>query len=39
VPAGPQLGRRLTEALRRKLDGDLPQGRDAELRAALEARV
>jgi tRNA nucleotidyltransferase (CCA-adding enzyme) len=39
VPAGPQIGRRLTEALHRKLDGDLPEGRDAELRAALEARV
>jgi tRNA nucleotidyltransferase (CCA-adding enzyme) len=39
VPAGPQVGRRLTEALHRKLDGELPEGRDAELRAALEARV
>jgi tRNA nucleotidyltransferase (CCA-adding enzyme) len=39
VPAGPQIGRRLTEALHRKLDGELPEGRDAELRAALEARV
>jgi tRNA nucleotidyltransferase (CCA-adding enzyme) len=39
VPAGPQIGHRLTEALHRKLDGDLPDGRAAELRAALEARV
>jgi tRNA nucleotidyltransferase (CCA-adding enzyme) len=39
VPAGPQIGRRLTQALHRKLDGDLPKGRDAELHAALEARV
>jgi tRNA nucleotidyltransferase (CCA-adding enzyme) len=37
IPAGPQIGQRLTAALHRKLDGDLAEGRDAELRAALEA--
>jgi tRNA nucleotidyltransferase (CCA-adding enzyme) len=39
IPAGPQIGRRLTAALHRKLDGELAEGREAELRAALEARV
>jgi tRNA nucleotidyltransferase (CCA-adding enzyme) len=39
VPAGPEVGRRLTEALHRKLDGELPGGRDGELRVALQARV
>jgi tRNA nucleotidyltransferase (CCA-adding enzyme) len=37
VPEGPEIGGRLTAALRRKLDGELADGRDAELRAALEA--
>jgi tRNA nucleotidyltransferase (CCA-adding enzyme) len=37
IPAGPQIGQRLTAALHRKLDGDLDEGRDAELKAALEA--
>jgi tRNA nucleotidyltransferase (CCA-adding enzyme) len=37
VPAGPDIGRRLQRALARRLDGELAPGRDAELRAALEA--
>jgi tRNA nucleotidyltransferase (CCA-adding enzyme) len=36
IPAGPQIGRRLELALRRKLDGELNGGREAELRAAME---
>ena len=36
VPSGPEIGRRLARALARKLDGELEDGRDAELRAALE---
>jgi tRNA nucleotidyltransferase (CCA-adding enzyme) len=36
IAAGPDVGRRLRRALMRKLDGEL-SGRDAELRAALEA--
>jgi tRNA nucleotidyltransferase (CCA-adding enzyme) len=36
VPSGPEIGRRLTLTLARKLDGELEHGRDAELRAALE---
>jgi tRNA nucleotidyltransferase (CCA-adding enzyme) len=39
VPAGPQVGRRLAAALHGKLDGRLAEGREAELQAALEARV
>jgi tRNA nucleotidyltransferase (CCA-adding enzyme) len=39
VPEGPEVGRRLDAALRSKLDGELPDGRDAELTAALEARL
>ncbi len=39
VAPGPEIGRRLTRALARKLDGELHDGRDAELRAALEATV
>jgi len=35
VPQGPQIGRGLTEALRRKLDGEL-SGRDEELAVALQ---
>ncbi len=36
IPAGPEIGRRLEVALRRKLDGELPGDRAAELGAALE---
>jgi tRNA nucleotidyltransferase (CCA-adding enzyme) len=39
VPQGPEVGRRLEAALRTKLDGELDgEGREAELRAALEAQ-
>jgi len=37
VPAGPEVGRRLAAALARKLDGELADGRDAELWAAMES--
>jgi tRNA nucleotidyltransferase (CCA-adding enzyme) len=37
IPEGPEIGRRLRAALNLRLDGDLPEGREAELRAALEA--
>jgi tRNA nucleotidyltransferase (CCA-adding enzyme) len=37
IPAGPELGRRLEQALARKLDGELAGGRDEELSAALDA--
>jgi tRNA nucleotidyltransferase (CCA-adding enzyme) len=36
VAAGPEVGRRLRHALERKLDGELGEGREAELSAALE---
>jgi tRNA nucleotidyltransferase (CCA-adding enzyme) len=36
IAAGPEIGRRLERALRRKLDGELADGREAELSAALE---
>jgi len=36
VPEGPELGRRLQRTLDRRLDGELPDGREAELAAALE---
>jgi tRNA nucleotidyltransferase (CCA-adding enzyme) len=36
VAAGPEVGRRLAHALARKLDGELDQGREAEMNAALE---
>ncbi len=39
IPAGPEIGRRLEIALRRRLDGELADGREAELRAALEGAV
>lgn len=39
VPAGPEIGRRLAIALARKLDGELADGRHAELDAAMKARV
>jgi tRNA nucleotidyltransferase (CCA-adding enzyme) len=35
IAAGPDLGRRLERTLARKLDGDLPAGREAELASAL----
>jgi tRNA nucleotidyltransferase (CCA-adding enzyme) len=38
LPEGPEIGERLTATLHRKLDGDLAEGPEAELRAALEAR-
>jgi tRNA nucleotidyltransferase (CCA-adding enzyme) len=37
IPEGPEVGRKLDAALARKLDGELTQGRQAELQAALEA--
>jgi tRNA nucleotidyltransferase (CCA-adding enzyme) len=37
IPAGPDIGRRLAHVLALKLDGELPEGREAELNAALEA--
>jgi tRNA nucleotidyltransferase (CCA-adding enzyme) len=36
IPAGPEIGRRLEQALRRKLNGELADGREAELSAAME---
>ncbi len=39
VASGPELGRRLEAALRRKLDGELAAGAQAELDAALEASI
>jgi tRNA nucleotidyltransferase (CCA-adding enzyme) len=36
IPEGPELGRRLEETLRRRLDGELADERSAQLRAALE---
>jgi tRNA nucleotidyltransferase (CCA-adding enzyme) len=36
IPAGPEIGRRLALTLDRRLDGELGEGREAELRAALE---
>jgi tRNA nucleotidyltransferase (CCA-adding enzyme) len=36
VPSGPEIGRRLSAALARKLDGELMDGREMELRAAME---
>ncbi|HEX5853595.1 MAG TPA: hypothetical protein VFY36_10935 [Solirubrobacteraceae bacterium] len=36
ITTGPEIGQRLSVALTRKLDGELEDGRDAELRAALE---
>lgn len=37
IPRGPAIGAGLGEALRRRLDGEIAAGRDAELEAALEA--
>ncbi len=39
IPAGPEVGLRLASALRGRLDGELEDSREAELRAALEASV
>jgi tRNA nucleotidyltransferase (CCA-adding enzyme) len=39
VPEGPEIGARLTRALELKLDGELRDGSEHELRAALEARL
>jgi tRNA nucleotidyltransferase (CCA-adding enzyme) len=36
VPGGPEIGRRLSQALDRRLDGGLAAGREAELAAALQ---
>ena len=38
IPPGPELGRRLQAVLDRRLDGALAEGREAELRAALQER-
>ncbi|MFI5005725.1 MAG: hypothetical protein ACHQE6_12010, partial [Solirubrobacterales bacterium] len=35
VPQGPEIGRRLEDTLRMRLDGELPDEREAQLRAAL----
>jgi tRNA nucleotidyltransferase (CCA-adding enzyme) len=37
VPEGPEVGRKLDATLDRKLDGELTEGRQAELKAAMEA--
>jgi tRNA nucleotidyltransferase (CCA-adding enzyme) len=37
IAEGPEVGRRLAAALARRLDGELPEGREAELAAALAA--
>jgi tRNA nucleotidyltransferase (CCA-adding enzyme) len=37
VPRGPEVGARLAAALDRRLDGELAEGREAELAAALQA--
>ncbi len=38
IPSGPEIGRRLSVVLDRKLDRELDDGREAELRAAIEDR-
>ncbi len=38
VPQGPEIGRRLEETLRMRLDGELPDEREAQLRATLRPR-
>jgi tRNA nucleotidyltransferase (CCA-adding enzyme) len=37
IPQGPEIGRRLEDTLRRRLDGELPDEREAQLRAARES--
>ena len=37
IPEGPEIGRRLQAALEKRLEGDLEDSREAQLRAALEA--
>jgi hypothetical protein len=37
IREGPEVGRRLEEVLKMRLDGELPDEREAQLRAALEA--
>jgi tRNA nucleotidyltransferase (CCA-adding enzyme) len=39
IPSGPEIGDRLARTLAHKLDGELDDGRDAELHAALEPLV
>jgi tRNA nucleotidyltransferase (CCA-adding enzyme) len=39
IPEGPEIGRRLERVLKLRLDGELADGRDAELTASLEARA
>ncbi len=39
IPEGPEIGRRLERVLKLRLDGELADGREAELTAALDARV
>ena len=39
IPAGPEIGRRLAAALAAKLDGEIEEGREAELAAALAERA
>ncbi len=39
VPEGPEIGRRLSETLALRLNGELPNGREAELSAALALPV
>jgi tRNA nucleotidyltransferase (CCA-adding enzyme) len=36
IPEGPEIGQRLEAVLKLRLDGELPTGREAELRAALD---
>lgn len=38
IPEGPEIGRRLEETLRMRLDGELPDEREAQLAAALQLR-
>ena len=39
IPAGPEIGHRLGAVLSMRLDGELDDTREAQLRAALETRV
>lgn len=39
IPQGPEIGLRLEETLRMRLDGELPDEREAQLRAALGPRI